>query len=118
MGLLDKTDPLSEWGSFEFFHPRCILIQLVPSKTYYSEEKVLRALVGQIEGDLMRQRREPISLASTITPLAGIARDGTGIAVLALQEKNYNSLKADIDVDIQQLGGCLWAELIRFVSKI
>ena len=33
----------------------------------------------------------------------GLDGVGTGIAALTLQEKNYNSLKANIDEDIQRL---------------
>lgn len=39
-----------------------VLAQLLPCITYYSEETVLRASIGQIEGDLMRQRREHVSM--------------------------------------------------------
>lgn len=78
----------------------CILVQSVPCTTYYSE-RVLRTLVGHVEGDLMRQKREPISLTLSVILGSGLARAGT--AALMLQEKNYNSLKADIDEDIQRL---------------
>ena len=82
----------------------CILAQLVPCRTYYSEEMVLKASVEQTEGDLKRQRREPISLTLALIPGAGLAQAGTGLAMLALQEKtNYNSLNADINEDIQCL---------------
>ena len=69
--------------------------------TYYSEEMVLRSLIGQIEGNLMRQKREPISLTLALILGAGLARSSTGIAALALHDKNYKSLKANIDEDIQ-----------------
>lgn len=64
-----------------------ILVQLVLRIIYYSEETVLRVLVGQIEGDLMRQRRKPNSLHLALIPGAGLTGAGTGIAMLALQEK-------------------------------
>lgn len=51
----------------------------------------------------MRQKREPISLTLAVILGAGLAGAGTGIAALTLQEKNYNSLKLDIDQDIQCL---------------
>lgn len=54
---------------------------------YYTEEMILRALIGQIKDNLMRQR-ENLSLTSALILQAGLARDGTGIAALALQEKN------------------------------
>lgn len=64
---------------------------------------MLRTLVGYIEGDLMRQKREPISLTPAIILGAGLAGAGTGVATLMLQEKNYSSMKADTDEDIQHL---------------
>lgn len=76
----------------------CILVQLVPHITYYSEEIVLKNLMGHVGGDLMRQKREPIS--STLAVILGA---DTRLAALTLQEKNYNSLKLDIDQDIQSL---------------
>ena len=48
----------------------------------------------------MRQKKEPISLTLAVTLGAELTGAGTGIAALILQEKNYNSLKADIDQDI------------------
>ena len=50
----------------------------------------------------MRQRRETISLTLVLILGEGLARPGTGIAVLTLQGKVYNSLKTDIDKDIYQ----------------
>lgn len=80
----------------------CILVRLVPRITYDSEGTVLRTLVGDVvEGDLMSQKREPFSLTLAVILGAGLAH--TGIAALTLQEKNYKSLKADIDEDIQCL---------------
>lgn len=79
----------------------CILVQLVPRITYYSGEVVLKGLVGHVGRDLMGHKREPISLILAVILEVGLAGAGTGIAALALQEKNYNSLKADIDQDIQ-----------------
>lgn len=76
----------------------CILVQLVPHITYYSEEIVLKNPMGHVGGDPMRQKREPIS--STLAVILGA---DTRLAALTLQEKNYNSLKLDIDQDIQSL---------------
>ena len=50
-----------------------ILVQLVPFITYYSEEIVLRNLIGHVGGDLMRQKREPISLTLAVILGAGLA---------------------------------------------
>lgn len=50
----------------------------------------------------MRQKREPISLTLALILVAGLAGACTGIAALTLQ-KNYNSLKADINEDIRHL---------------
>lgn len=69
----------------------CILVQLLPHITYYSEETLVRTLVEHIEGDFIRQKREPISLTLAIILGAGLARAGTGIASLTLQEKNYST---------------------------
>ena len=49
----------------------------------------------------MRQKKEPISLTLAVILGAGLAGAGTGIVALTLQEKNYNSL--NIDQDIQCL---------------
>lgn len=51
----------------------------------------------------MVQKREPVSLTLTLILGAGLAGMGTGIIALTLQDKNYNSLKADIDEHIQHL---------------
>jgi hypothetical protein len=51
----------------------------------------------------MKQKREPISLTLPVILRAGLAGAHTGIAALTLQEKNYKSLKLDIDRDIQRL---------------
>lgn len=64
-----------------------ILVQLMPHITYYSEKIVLRAFVRQIEKDLMRQRREPISLTLTLILGVGLALVSTGITVLTLQKR-------------------------------
>ena len=50
-----------------------ILVQLVPPITYYSEEIVLKNLIGHVGGDLMRQKREPISLTLAVILGAGLA---------------------------------------------
>jgi hypothetical protein len=38
----------------------------VPHITYYSEETMLRTLVGNVEGDIIRQKRKPIFLTLAI----------------------------------------------------
>lgn len=55
--LFCGTDPCvyGEILSFSTLRGLCILAQLVPCITYYLEEAVLRALVGHVEDDLMRQ---------------------------------------------------------------
>lgn len=50
----------------------------------------------------MVQKREPVSLTLALILGAGLTGAGTGIVALTLQDKN-NSLKADIDEDIQCL---------------
>lgn len=51
----------------------------------------------------MVQKREPVSLTLALILGAGLAGTGTGIVALTLQDKSYNSLKADIDEHIQHL---------------
>ena len=63
----------------------------------------MKALAEQIEGDLMSQRRKPISLTLVFILGAWLACVGSGVVVLALQEQNYNSLKADKGENIQCL---------------
>ena len=77
-----------------------ILVQSRPWITYYSEGVVLKRACW---GDLIRQKRAPIILTLAVILEAVLAGAGTGIAALILQEKNYNSLKADIDQDTQHL---------------
>ena len=62
----------------------------------------MRTLVEHIEGDFIRQKREPISLTLAIILGTGLARVGPGIAALTLQENISNNLKTDIDKDIYQ----------------
>ena len=69
-----------------------ILVQLVPCITYYSEEIVLKNLIGHVEGDLKRQKRETISLTLAKILGVGLPGAGTGITVLTLQENNYTAL--------------------------
>ena len=69
-----------------------ILVQLVPHITYYSEDIVLKNLIGHVGGDLKRQRRETISLTLAKILGAGLPGAGTGITVLTLQENNYTAL--------------------------
>ena len=69
-----------------------ILVQLMPCITYYSEEIVLKDLIGHVGGDLKRQKRETISLTLAIILGAGLPGAGTGITVLTLQENNYTAL--------------------------
>ena len=61
-----------------------ILVQLVPCITYYSDEIVLKKLIGHVGGDLKRQKRETISLTLAIILGAGLPGVGTGIAALTL----------------------------------
>ena len=61
-----------------------ILFQLVPCITYYSEEIVLKNLIGHVGGDLKRQKRETISLTLAIILRAELPGAGTGIAALTL----------------------------------
>lgn len=51
----------------------CIVVQLVPRITYYSEKIVPKNLIGHVGGDLMRQKREPISLTLAVILGAGLA---------------------------------------------
>lgn len=44
----------------------CILVQLKPCITYYSEKTMLRTLVRHVTGDLLRQKKEPVSLTSAL----------------------------------------------------
>lgn len=67
-----------------------------PQITYYSEETVFLPL----SGNLMLQKREPVSLTLALIWGTGLAWAGTRITALTLQDKNYNSLKADTDKDI------------------
>lgn len=78
-----------------------MLIQLVPQITYHPKE-VVQALTGE-PGTLLRYKREPQSLTLAIILGTGLAGTGASIATLAIQSQNYNSLKADIDEDIQRL---------------
>lgn len=82
-------------------HNFCVLIQLVPQITYHPKE-VVQALTGE-PGTLLRYKREPQSLTLAIILGTGLAGTGASIATLAIQSQNYNSLKADIDEDIQRL---------------
>ena len=50
-----------------------ILVQLVTPITYYSEKVVLNGLLGHLGGDIMRQKREPISLTLAVILGAGLA---------------------------------------------
>jgi hypothetical protein len=61
-----------------------ILVPLVPCITYYSEEIVLKDLIGHVGGDLKRRKRESISLMLAIILGAELPGAGTGIAALTL----------------------------------
>jgi hypothetical protein len=61
-----------------------ILFQLVPCITNYSEEIVLKNRIGNVGGDLKRQKRKTISLTLGIILGAGLPGEGTGIAALTL----------------------------------
>lgn len=98
MGLCNRTDPCVNGEFIKFTTPDgfCILVKL----GYLLWEKpVLRALVGQIEGHIMRQRREPISLNLALIIGARPAVAGTWI----YRGEKYNCLKTDIDWYIQDL---------------
>ena len=65
----------------------CILVQLVPRITYYSEEVVLKYLVGHVGGNLLEQKREPISLSLAAILGTGLAVLGTGNSCPNIAEK-------------------------------
>lgn len=54
-------------------------------------------LIRHVGADLMRQKREAISLTLSVTPGTGLAGTDTGIAASMLHEQNCNSFKLDID---------------------
>ena len=92
-GFFDGSGPMCAWAlNSPITKKFCILVQLVPCITYYSEEIVLKDLIGHVGGDLKRQRRETISLTLAKILGAGLPGAGTGIAALTLQENNYTAL--------------------------
>lgn len=64
VGLFNGADLYVHGGVLNSSTPKefYILVQLVPIISYYSEETVQRTLVEHYKGDLMGQKREPISL--------------------------------------------------------
>ena len=78
----------------------CVLVLLVPQLFYHSNDKLLLKL----EKASPWSKREPVS-ALTLTVLLGLgaAGAGTGISSLIVQNQQYSSLRAAIDLDIKRL---------------
>ena len=77
----------------------CVFVLLVPRLFYHSNDEILPKLEAS-----HRSKREPVS-ALTLTVLLGLgaAGAGTGISSLIVQNQDYSSLRAAIDLDIKRL---------------
>lgn len=75
-------------------------MQLIPKLIYHSGEEVL----NRIDTINPRSKREPIT-ALTVAALLGLglAGTGTGISSLVIQDKNYGTLRAAIDLDLERI---------------
>ena len=73
-------------------------MQLIPKLVYHSGKKILNRL-GSTNP---RSKREPITTLTLAALLElGLAGAGTGISSLVIQDKNYGTLRAAIDLDIE-----------------
>uniref|UniRef100_A0A8V5FHH7 Uncharacterized protein n=1 Tax=Melopsittacus undulatus TaxID=13146 RepID=A0A8V5FHH7_MELUD len=77
----------------------CIQVIIVPRLIYHTSEEVLR----HFEGDLNRQKREPITVVTLATLLiAGGVGAGTGIASL-VKGQELQSLQMAVDEDLAKI---------------
>ena len=99
VGLLHRLSPLYSRQMLNDSKDFCVLVLLVPLLFYHSNDEILLKLEAS-----HRSKREPVS-ALTLTVLLGlgVAREGTGISSLILQNQHYSSLRAAIDLDIERL---------------
>ena len=72
----------------------------MPKILYHSEE----VMYLHCDREMLRQKREPISMITMATLFSlGLAKAGTGIASLSLQEQVFSSLWAAIDIGITHI---------------
>uniref|UniRef100_A0A8D0G0W6 Envelope glycoprotein n=1 Tax=Strix occidentalis caurina TaxID=311401 RepID=A0A8D0G0W6_STROC len=77
----------------------CVQVNIVPRLIYHTSEEVLR----HFEGDLNRQKREPITVVTLATLLiAGGVGAGTGIASL-VKGQELQSLQMAVDEDLAKI---------------
>ena len=77
-----------------------ILVQLIPKLVYHSGEEILNRL-GSANP---RSKREPITTLTLAALLGlGLSGAGTGISSPVIQDKNYQTLRAAIDLDIERI---------------
>lgn len=80
----------------------CVLVQLIPRLTYYTEEQFSQTWDPKSDFRLLRTKRDPIT-AVTLAVLLGLGTTGAGVGItsLVLSNKYYSELRLSIDEDIE-----------------